>query len=203
MKTLAQQKESVETQFAKWESRINSLMVSIDDKSGVVANHLQEKKEKLLSTISQIDSKLDILSPEKKSKLLEKRDTLKVQLALGKAEFKTNYEENKKLYQNAIRDYEAQLESDLEIEDQLLEKEWIEDSIAYEEAMEAYAVEMAKEDEEMAAEFEKKKNEIKESLQSFKLKVEEKNKKFKEGLNESFEDIVEEYAKLGQYYYRD
>ena len=105
MKTLAQQKESVETQFAKWESRINSLMVSIDDKSGVVANHLQEKKEKLLSTISQIDSKLDILSPEKKSKLLEKRDTLKVQLALGKAEFKTNYEENKKLYQNAIRDY--------------------------------------------------------------------------------------------------
>ena len=203
MKTLAKQKESVETQFAKWESRINSLMVSIDDKSGVVANHLQEKKDKLLSTISQIDSKLDILSPEKKKKLLEKRDTLKVQLALGKAEFKTNYEENKKLYQNAIRDYEAQLESDLEIEDQLLEKEWIEDSIAYEEAMEAYAVEMAKEDEEMAAEFEKKKNEIKESLQSFKLKVEEKNKKFKEGLNESFEDIVEEYAKLGQYYYRD
>jgi len=203
MKTLAKQKESVETQFAKWESRINSLMVSIDDKSGVVANHLQEKKEKLLSTISQIDSKLDILTPEKKSKLLEKRDTLKVQLALGKAEFKTNYKENKKLYQNAIRDYEAQLESDLEIEDQLLEKEWIEDSIAYEEAMEAYAVEIAKEDEEMAAEFEKKKNEIKESLQSFKLKVEEKNKKFKEGLNESFEDIVEEYAKLGQYYYRD
>ena len=203
MKTLAQQKESVETQFAKWESRINSLMVSIDDKSGVVANHLQEKKEKLLSTISQIDSKLDILTPEKKSKLLEKRDTLKVQLALGKAEFKTNYKENKKLYQNAIRDYEAQLESDLEIEDQLLEKEWIEDSIAYEEAMEAYAVEMAKEDEDMAADFEKKKNEIKESLQSFKLKVEEKNKKFKEGLNESFEDIVEEYAKLGQYYYRD
>ncbi len=203
MKTLAKQKESVETQFAKWESRINSLMVSIDDKSGVVANHLQEKKEKLLSTISQIDSKLDILTPEKKSKLLEKRDTLKVQLALGKAEFKTNYKENKKLYQNAIRDYEAQLESDLEIEDQLLEKEWIEDSIAYEEAMEAYAVEMVKEDEEMAAEYEKKKNEIKESLQSFKLKVEEKNKKFKEGLNESFEDIVEEYAKLGQYYYRD
>ena len=203
MKTLAQQKESVETQFAKWESRINSLMVSIDDKSGVVANHLQEKKDKLLSTISQIDSKLDILTPEKKSKLLEKRDTLKLQLALGKAEYKTNYKENKKLYQNALRDYEAQLESDLEIEDQLLEKEWIEDSIAYEEAMEAYAVEMAKEDEEMAAEFEKKKNEIKESLQSFKLKVEEKNKKFKEGLNESFEDIVEEYAKLGQYYYRD
>ena len=203
MKTLAQQKESVETQFAKWESRINSLMVSIDDKAGVAANHLQEKKEKLLSTISQIDSKLDILTPEKKSKLLEKRDTLKVQLALGKAEFKTNYVENKKLYQNAIRDYEAQLESDLEIEDQLLEKEWIEDSIAYEEAMEVYAVEMAKEDEETAAEFEKKKNEIKESLQSFKLKVEEKNKKFKEGLNESFEDIVEEYAKLGQYYYRD
>jgi len=203
MKTLAQQKESVETQFAKWESRINSLMVSIDDKSGVVANHLQEKKDKLLSTISQIDSKLDILSPEKKKKLLEKRDTLKVQLALGKAEFKTNYEENKKLYQNAIRDYEAQLESDLEIEDQLLEKAWIEDSIAYEEAMEAYAVEMVKEDEEMAAEFEKKKNEIKESLQSFKLKVEEKNKKFKEGINESFEDIVEEYEKLGQYYYRD
>jgi len=203
MKTLAQQKESVETQFAKWESRINSLMISIDDKAGVAATHLQEKKEKLLSTISQIDSKLDILSPEKKSKLLEKRDTLKVQLALGKAEFKTNYEENKKLYQNAIRDYEAQLESDLEIEDQLLEKEWIEDSIAYEEAMEVYAVEMAKEDEETAAEFEKKKNEIKESLQSFKLKVEEKNKKFKEGLNESFEDIVEEYAKLGQYYYRD
>ena len=62
---------------------------------------------------------------------------------------------------------------------------------------------MAKEDEETAAEFEKKKNEIKESLQSFKLKVEEKNKKFKEGINESFEDIVEEYAKLGQYYYRD
>ncbi len=203
MKTLAKQKESVETQFAKWESRINSLMVSIDDKSGVVANHLQEKKDKLLSTISQIDSKLDILSPEKKKKLLEKRDTLKVQLALGKAEFKTNYEENKKLYQNAIRDYEAQLESDLEIEDQLLEKAWIEDSIAYEEAMEAYAVEMVKEDEEMAADFEKKKNEIKESLQSFKLKVEEKNKKFKEGINESFEDIVEEYEKLGQYYYRD
>jgi len=190
MKTLAKQKESVETQFAKWESRINSLMVSIDDKSGVVANHLQEKKDKLLSTISQIDSKLDILSPEKKKKLLEKRDTLKVQLALGKAEFKTNYEENKKLYQNAIRDYEAQLESDLEIEDQLLEKAWIEDSIAYEEAMEAYAVEMVKEDEEMAADFEKKKNEIKESLQSFKLKVEEKNKKFKEGINESFEDII-------------
>jgi len=203
MKTLAQQKESVETQFAKWESRINSLMVSIDDKSGVVANHLQEKKDKLLSTISQIDSKLDILSPEKKNKLLEKRDTLKLQLALGKAEYKTNYKENKKLYQNALRDYEAQLESDLEIEDQLLEKEWIEDSIAYEEAMEAYAVEMVKEDEEMAAEYEKKKNEIKESLQSFKLKVEEKNKKFKEGFNESFEDIVEEYAKLGQYYYRD
>jgi chromosome segregation ATPase len=203
MKTLAKQKESVETQFAKWESRINSLMVSIDDKAGVVANHLEEKKEKLLSTISKIDSKLEILTPEKKSKLLEKRDTLKVQMALGKAEFKTNYEENKKLYQNAIRDYEAQLESDLEIEDQLLEKEWIEDSIAYEEAMEAYAVEMVKEDEEMAAEYEKKKNEIKESLQSFKLKVEEKNKKFKEGLNESFEDIVEEYAKLGQYYYRD
>jgi len=203
MKTLAQQKESVETQFAKWESRINSLMVSIDDKAGVVANHLEEKKEKLLSTISKIDSKLEILTPEKKSKLLEKRDTLKVQMALGKAEYKTNYKENKKLYQNALRDYEAQLESDLEIEDQLLEKEWIEDSIAYEEAMEAYAVEMVKEDEEMAAEYEKKKNEIKESLQSFKLNVEEKNKKFKEGLNESFEDIVEEYAKLGQYYYRD
>jgi len=203
MKTLAQQKESVETQFAKWESRINSLMVSIDDKAGVVANHLEEKKGKLLSTISKIDSKLEILTPEKKSKLLEKRDTLKVQMALGKAEFKTNYQENKKLYQDAIRDYEAQLESDLEIEDQLLEKEWIEDSIAYEEAMEAYAVEMVKEDEEMAAEYEKKKNEIKESLQSFKLNVEEKNKKFKEGLNESFEDIVEEYAKLGQYYYRD
>ncbi|TDJ55200.1 MAG: hypothetical protein E2O46_03130 [Ignavibacteria bacterium] len=203
MKTLAQQKESVETQFAKWESRINSLMVSIDDKAGVVANHLEEKKEKLLSTISKIDSKLEILTPEKKSKLLEKRDTLKVQMALGKAEYKTNYKENKKLYQNALHDYEAQLESDLEIEDQLLEKEWIEDSIAYEEAMEAYAVEMVKEDEEMAAEYEKKKNEIKESLQSFKLNVEEKNKKFKEGLNESFEDIVEEYAKLGQYYYRD
>ena len=203
MKTLAQQKESVETQFAKWESRINSLMVSIDDKAGVVANHLEEKKEKLLSTISKIDSKLEILTPEKKSKLLEKRDTLKVQMALGKAEYKTNYKENKKLYQNALHDYEAQLESDLEIEDQLLEKEWIEDSIAYEEAMEAYALEMANEDDEMAAEFEKKKNEIKESLQSFKLNVEEKNKKFKEGLNESFEDIVEEYAKLGQYYYRD
>ena len=203
MKTLAQQKESVETQFAKWESRINSLMVSIDDKAGVVANHLEEKKGKLLSTISKIDSKLEILTPEKKSKLLEKRDTLKVQMALGKAEYKTNYKENKKLYQNALHDYEAQLESDLEIEDQLLEKEWIEDSIAYEEAMEAYAVEMVKEDEEMAAEYEKKKNEIKESLQSFKLNVEEKNKKFKEGLNESFEDIVEEYAKLGQYYYRD
>jgi chromosome segregation ATPase len=200
MKTLAQQKESVETQFAKWESRINSLMVSIDDKAGVVANHLEEKKGKLLSTISKIDSKLEILTPEKKSKLLEKRDTLKVQMALGKAEFKTNYQENKKLYQDAIRDYEAQLESDLEIEDQLLEKEWIEDSIAYEEAMEAYALEMANEDDEMAAEFEKKKNEIKDSLHSFKESVEEKHQKFKEGLKESYEDVAEKYAKLGQYF---
>jgi chromosome segregation ATPase len=124
-----------------------------------------------------------------------------VQLTLGKAEIKTNFKENIKLYNDAIRDYEEQLVSDLEIEDALLEKEWIEDSIAYEEEMNALAIELAKEDEKEWEKFEQKRGEFKESLRAFKAKVEEKNKKFKDGLEESFEDVAEHYGELGQYYY--
>lgn len=122
-------------------------------------------------------------------------------MALGKAKLKTNYRDNKKSISDAIRDYEAQLESDIEIEDAILEKAWIEDSIEYEEALEALALEMAKEDEMLREKFEEKKQEIDKSLKLFKLKVEEKNKKFKEGLKESIEEVANEYAQLGQYYH--
>jgi chromosome segregation ATPase len=204
MKTLEQQKESVDTQFAKWESRINSIEKSFEEKSKETTDWLHEKKEKLLTTMDKIDSRVNDLvnlSEEKKNKILEKRDTLKVQLTLGKAEIKTNFKENIKLYNDAIRDYEEQLVSDLEIEDALLEKEWIEDSIAYEEEMNALAIELAKEDEKEWEKFEQKRGEFKESLRAFKAKVEEKNKKFKDGLEESFEDVAEHYGELGQYYY--
>ncbi len=204
MKTLEQQKESVDTQFAKWESRINSIEKSFEEKSKETTDWLHEKKEKLLTTMDKIDSRVNDLvnlSEEKKNKILKKRDTLKVQLTLGKAEIKTNFKENIKLYNDAIRDYEEQLVSDLEIEDALLEKEWIEDSIAYEEEMNALAIELAKEDEKEWEKFEQKRGEFKESLRAFKAKVEEKNKKFKDGLEESFEDVAEHYGELGQYYY--
>ena len=204
MKTLAQQKASFDTHLKKWKSRLNTLDRSLEEKTIATGERLNERKEKLLSTMEKIDGKIDNLpdiAEEKKNKILEKRDVLKVQLALKKAEIKSNYKENTKLFNDAIRDYEEQLESDLEIEDALLEKEWIEDSIEYEEEMNALGIEMVKEDNEMAAEFEKKKNELKASLQSFKLKVEKKNKKFKDGLEESFEDLNEHYAELGQYYY--
>ena len=204
MKTLAQQKESFSTHLNKWKCRLNTLDRSLEEKTIATGERLNERKEKLLSIMEKIDGKIDNLpnlAEEKKNKILEKRDVLKVQLALGEAEIKSNYKENTKLYNDSMRAYEEQLESDLEIEDALLEKEWIEDSIAYEEEMNTVAIEMAKEDNEMAAEFEKKKNELKASLQSFKLKVEKKNKKFKDGLEESFEDLNEHYAELGQYYY--
>ena len=100
-----------------------------------------------------------------------------------------------------LRAYDEQLESDLEIEDALLENEWIEESIEYEEEMNAIGIEMAKEDEELREKFEQKKNEIKESLHSFKAKVEKKKRKFEDGLDESFEDVSKHYAEIEQYYY--
>ena len=198
MKTFSEHKKSFNTQLSMWEARISTLQSSIENKFEI--EHFNDKREKLISTISQIDEKLVNLSKEKKNRILEKRDTLNLQLALGKAELKTNYKQNKKEISDAIRDYEAQLVSDLEIEDALLEQAWIEDSIVFEEAMEALALELAKEDELLNEILEQKKQEMKDSLSSFKLKVEEKNKKFKEGIKESIEEVANEYAKLGQYY---
>ena len=79
MKTLAKQKESFNTHLKKWESRINALQKSLEEKSVAAGDRLDQKKEKLLVTMEKIDSRIDNLpsvAEEKKNKILEKRDAL-------------------------------------------------------------------------------------------------------------------------------
>jgi len=138
---------------------------------------------------------------EKKNILKGKIENLKVQLVLGKMDTKAKYQENKKKIRDAINDFDARMESDYDLATEELAKEWLEDSVEFEEELNALDYQFQLEDEEMKAEFEAKKQKLQNKVNTFKAKVKDKGQEAKHNWEENKSEMEKEFAELGKYLY--
>jgi hypothetical protein len=203
MKNIRDKKKSKDSIKHKIHCSINAVTNNISDGIENAFNRSEERRASLLRVADRIAKKVEdneAQSDINKQNFKAKLDTLKVQLSLGKAEIRTGIKEKRKSISNAIRDFEAQLESDLEFEDELLEKAWIEDSIAFEEEINALHLQNEIELDEVKENRDAKISEIKEKFRSLKQELKNKKDSKIEDFNEDLEELNKKYAEIAQYY---
>ncbi len=138
---------------------------------------------------------------DKRNTLKSKIENLKVQLALGKMDTKSKYQENKKNIRDAINDFDARIETDYDLVTDEFAQEWLEDSIEFEEELNALDYQFQKEGEEMQAEFEANKQKLQNKVAAFKAKVKEKGQEAKHNWEETKSETEKEVAEPGKYPY--
>ncbi len=197
-------KSSFEQTNKKWEARINAVENQMQLSKEKAIDRAEEMKIKYEESLDTLASRVDNIkeyNEDKRNTLKSKIENLKVQLALGKMDTKSKYQENKKKIHDAINDFDALMESDYDLATEELAKEWLEDSVEFEEELNALDYQFQLEDEEMQAEFEANKQKLQNKVAAFKAKVMDKGQEAKHNWEETKAETEKEFAELGKYLY--
>jgi multidrug efflux pump subunit AcrA (membrane-fusion protein) len=172
-------RSKIDTKLDQWEDIALAFEANLDATRDEALNRVEAQKKKLGDVLAQIKNKVDQsaeLAQESKNKIQGDLEHLQVQLALGKADARGAYEDQKQKITNAIMRFEDQLESELEEWDETLNNKWVQAQSTLEAELEAAEIQFKLEKAQKAAEFNQKKQDITDNIHSFLDIVEEKRR---------------------------
>jgi len=193
MSKVHETRQSIDHQLDVWETKAAALEAQINLNREKGAARLQAAKQDLRNKLDAFKNQLEnvpTLAEEKKQAVMDKLENLQVQLALGKAEAKDSYEEQKKKIQGAVQAFEEEIDARLDEADQKIVAAL--DTMNGE--LEAFSIQFEHKKGEAEAAFDAKKREAIERLNTFRADIKAKRETVKATI-EKKQETVKEKAK--------
>lgn len=143
MSTVSTIRNRLDTKLDQWEANALALQAQLVSTRGEIQERIETHKHRLARLTHQMESFIDrseVLGPQSRSRLHDRMEQLKLQLALGSAEARDSFVEQKQMIGSAMAALEERIDHDLESADALLTDlidRWVHEEIALQAELEA------------------------------------------------------------------
>jgi hypothetical protein len=202
MSTIHQKRIAIDKKLDKLEASATAFENQLHLTKDKAVERLELQKQKLNQALNRLKSKLDeskTIAEEKKLNIRNYFENLQVQLALGKADTKEAYENQKNKIKESIRNFEMKVDTELDIFDKEMDEtadQFIEEADYLDAELDAMYLQYQIEKAEMKADFDAKKNQAKDKILTFKAKLKEKREKKKEEAEKAFDEMNKQLSEI-------
>ncbi len=180
MSRIEEIRQSMDTKLDEWEHTALAIEAQLQSTKEQALSRVESQKKKMSAAAARIQQAIQKSTqiPEQvKQEIKSEIDNLQVQLALGKAEARDGYQNQKKKIMQGISGIEARIarhEAELDKHWEAAITEWIREEIALEAELEAAHIQYEAEKAERRAEFEAKKREITSQINAYRENIADK-----------------------------
>ena len=175
-------RQSMETKLDQWEHAALAIEAQFQSTKDEALSRVESQKKKMSAAAARIQQamqKSTQIPDQAKHEIKSEIENLQLQLALGKAEARDAYQQQKKAIMEGIAGVEARIahhEGELDREWEAAIREWIRQEFALEAELEAAHIQYEMEKAERRAEIEAKKQEIASQINAYREAIADKRR---------------------------
>lgn len=213
MSTVTTIRNRVDTRLDRWEANALALQAQLVSTRGEIHERIETHKHRLARLTNQMESMVDrseVIALQARGRLHDGMEQLKLQLALGRADARDAFVQQKQMIGTAMSELEARIDSDLEQADDYLADlidRWVHEEIALEAELEAaelhFDLELAHRRAQLDDVFQEKKQQIMSKLNELRHEIDierqtaaNKFELFEDELSSGMHQIKDAFRKL-------